>query len=149
MQFQKFEGPFSDAEILDLRHLFCGERLMLDLIECKRTKPPEPPPPGVSEDEYYIIGPTEESRVWRLSYNRPFALRTREVSLRLRRDPEAPPPGQCCFSEKSEWIDEFVADTFPNFFVPTHYVFTMLDHVIEILADKTPEIERMENTFAG
>jgi hypothetical protein len=104
--------------------------------------------PGVSEDEYYMIGPTDESRVWRLTYERPFAVRTRDLGLQLKSAP-ANFLAQCCFSERSEWIDEFTFGPFFAHYVPTHYVFTLLDHIVEILGDKSPENEEVENTLTS
>ena len=145
MPFEKFEGPFADAEFLGLRDLLCGERIVLDLIECKRTKPPEPPPAGVDENEYFVIEPTDESRVWRLTYDRPFAVKFRDRSLEFMDAPDENWPLQCSFSERSEWINQLVPPPNPTVFVPTHYIFGLLDHVIEILADRSPLVRQIPN----
>ena len=46
MAFEKFEGPFADAEMLGCRDVFCGQRLMLDLFEYQRGAPLEDSSPG-------------------------------------------------------------------------------------------------------
>ncbi len=57
MAFEKFEGPFADAEMLGCRDVFCGERLTLDLFEYQRGAPLEDRPPGTeTTGEAYLIG---------------------------------------------------------------------------------------------
>jgi hypothetical protein len=143
MKFEKFEGPFNDAEYLGLRDLFCGERLVIDLIECKRIKPEDEPPPDVSPDEYYLLEPTDESRVWRVAYNRPFSVKILDCGLELKQTPELVLPAQCCFTERSQWIDEFNFGPQLVEFVPTHYIFNLADRFVEVLADGSPEIEQV------
>ena len=143
MEFQKFEGPFNDAEALGLRDLFYGERLVIDLIECKRIKPPEEPPPDVREEDYYILEPTDESRVWRITYNPPFAVKICDRSIEGEKPLGANLPAQCCFSERSGWINEFSFSPILLEFVPTHYIFSLVGHFVEILADGSSEIEQV------
>ena len=143
MEFKDLGGPLRHVEALGLRDLFYGERLVVDLIECMRIKPPDEPPPGVSEEEYYTLEPTDESRVWRLTYNPPFAVKVRDHGIALKKTPALSLPAQCCFSEKSEWIDE--CDFGPQLaeFVPTHYIFDLVAHFVEVLGDGSPEIEQI------
>ena len=147
MEFKQFEGPFRDVEMLGLRDLFCGERLILDLIECKRIKPLDPPPPDVSEDEYYILEPTAESRVWRLTYQLPFAVKIGTPGVEPKKPSTVRLTAPCMYTEKSDWIDEFNFSPTLTDFVPTHYIFNLTDHSLEVLADNNPEIERVENTL--
>src|SRR3954453_2571041 len=149
MEFRKFEGPFNDAEGLGLRDLFCSERLILDLIEAKRIKPSDAPPTGVSESEYYILEPTEESRVWRLTYEPPFGIKLRGPSLEPRKESTVRLTAPCMFSEKSEWIDEFNFGPQLAGFLPTHYIFALTDHYLEVLADGNPLVQQVENTLSS
>ena len=147
MEFRKFEGPFNDAEGLALRDLFCSDRLILDLIEAKRVKPSDAPPPGISENEYYILEPTDESRVWRLTYDPPFGIKLRGPSLEPKEGSTSSLTAVCVFSEKSEWIDEFNFGAQLAGFVPTHYIFALTDHYLEVLADGNPMIQQVENAL--
>jgi hypothetical protein len=80
--FEKFEGPFADAEMLGCRDVFCGERLTLDLFEYQRGAPLEDRPPGTeTTGEAYLIGLTESSRIWRITFERPFAVKIHDQTL--------------------------------------------------------------------
>jgi hypothetical protein len=72
-------------------------------------------------------------------------MRARDQNLKLKHEPTKNFPGACCFSERSEWIEEFVFDQHLQFFTPTHYVFSFIDNFIEIMADSSPTVEEIAN----
>lgn len=136
--------------MLGCRDLFCGERLMLDLFEYQKSGPTEMvKTEGEAETESYTIGLTESSRIWRLTFERPFAVRVRDQTLALKSKANVNLPARCCFSEQSEWINEFAFDQRLELFTPTHYIFDLVDNFIEIMGDASPTVERIPNEMAG
>jgi hypothetical protein len=97
----------------------------------------------------HAIGLTASSRVWRLMFERPFAVRARDQNLKLKHKPTQIFPGPCCFSEQSEWIEGFIFDQHVQFFTPTHYVFCFTDNFIEIMADSSPTVEEIANEVSS
>jgi hypothetical protein len=146
MAFEKFEGPWNEVELLGCRDLFCGERLILDLFEYLQNRPDEHVRIGSQTiSGIHTIGLIENSRIWRLTFERPFAVRARDHNLKLKDQTTNNFPGRCCFSERSEWIDEFIFDQRSTFFTPTHYIFDLIDNFIEIIGDSSPTIEEIAN----
>jgi hypothetical protein len=153
MSFETFDAPFSEVKDLGCRDLLWGERLVLDLFEYLQSGPVEEikvadeTVPGA-----YPIGLTKSSRIWQLTFERPFAVRVRDKSLKFlqpkKQDPPLPSP--YCFTEKSAWLSELIPE--PLFsdprlgeLNPTHYIFNLWDDLIEIIADGSPIIEEIEN----
>ena len=133
-----------DAEIY-----FVGERLILDLFEYVQSGPDEDLTIGAETvSGAHAIGLTASSRVWRLTFERPFAVRARDRNLKLKHEPTQNFPGPCCFSEQSEWIEGFIFDQHLQFFTPTHYVFDLLDNFIEIMGDGSPSVEEIANEIS-
>ena len=150
MAFEKFEGPFADAGMLGCRDVFCGQRLMLDLFEYQRGAPLEDSSPGTeTTGEAYLIGLTESSRIWRITFERPFAVRIRDQTLGSKNKAKISLPARCSFSEQSEWINEFVFDQSLGLFTPTHYIFDLVDNFIEIVGDDSPTVEEIQNETGG
>jgi hypothetical protein len=150
MAFEKFDGPWDDAEFLGCRNLFCGERLILDLFEYQQSSPDEDLKIGSETlSETHTIGLTPTSRIWRLIFERPFAVRMRDPTLRCKAETTSNFPGRCCFSEQSEWIGEFVFDQGLGLFTPTHYVFDLIDSFIEIMGDSSPTVEEVANEVSA
>jgi hypothetical protein len=150
MAFEKFEGPFADAETLGCRDVFCGQRLMLDLFEYQRGAPLEDSALGTeAAGEAYPIGLTESSRIWRITFERPFAVRIRDQTLGSKNKAKINLPARCSFSEHSEWINEFVFDQSLGVFTPTHYIFDLVDNFIEIMGDDSPTVEEIQNETMG
>jgi hypothetical protein len=146
MAFEKFEGPWNDVELLGCRDLFCGERLILDLFEYLQSGPDEDIRIGSETiSGTHTIGLIAGSRIWRLIFERPFAVRMRDHNLKLKHEMTNNFPGRCCFSERSEWIDEFTFDQRLAFFTPTHYIFNLIDNFIEIIGDGSPAAEEIAN----
>src|SRR5205814_2327207 len=79
---------------------------------------------------------------------RPFMVRMRDQNLKSKHQTEKNFPGRCCFSEQSEWINEFVFEQRLRLFTPTHYVFDLIDNFIEILGDSSPTIEKIANEIS-
>ena len=128
MAFEKFEGPWNGVELLGCRNLFCGDRLILDLFEYLQNGPDEEVTiRSETISGTHTIGLTPTSRIWRLTFERPFAVRARDHNLKLKNEARDDVPGRCCFSERSAWIDEFIFSQHLRFFTPTHYVFDLLD----------------------
>jgi hypothetical protein len=146
MAFKRFEGPWNEADLLGCRNLFCGERLVLDLFEYLQSGPDEDLRIGSEAiSGTHTIGLTASSRIWRLTFDRPFAVRVRDHNLKMKHQTMNNFPGRCCFSERSEWIDEFIFDQHLGFFTPTHYIFDLIDNFIEIMGDNSPSIEEIAN----
>ena len=146
MAFEKFEGPWNEVELLGCRDLFCGERLILDLFEYLQSGQDEDIRIGSETiSGTHPIGLVASSRIWRLTFERPFAVRARDNDLTLKYQPKDNFPGPCCFSERSEWIDEFIFDQRLAFFAPTHYTFNLVDNFIEIIGDSSPTVEEIAN----
>ena len=146
MTFEKFEGPWNEIELLGCRNLFCGERLILDLFEYLQSGPDEDLRIGSETiSGTHTVGLTASSRIWRLIFERPFALRARDQNLKSKRQTINHFPGLCCFSERSEWIEEFIFNQCSGFFTPTHYVFDLIDDFIEIMGDGSPTLEEIAN----
>lgn len=146
MAFEKFEGPWNEVELLGCRDLFCGERLILDLFEYLQSGPEQDITIGPEKiSGTHAIGLIVGSRIWRLTFERPFALRARDSNLELKHQTTNNFPGRCCFSERSEWIDEFIFDQHSQFFTPTHYIFNLIDNFIEIIGDSSPTVEEIGN----
>ncbi|MGA7275348.1 MAG: hypothetical protein WBX14_10935 [Candidatus Udaeobacter sp.] len=146
MTFEKFEGPWNEIELLGCRNLFCGERLILDLFEYLQSGPDEDLRIGSEAiSGTHTIGLTASSRIWRLIFERPFAVRARDQNLKSKQQTINDFPGPCCFSERSEWIEEFIFNQRPGFFTPTHYVFNLIDNFIEIMGDGSPRLEEIAN----
>jgi len=81
----------------------------LDLFEYLQTGPDENVKIGSETiSGTHTIGLTASSRIWRLTFERPFAVRMRDQNLKSKHQTEKNFPGRCCFSEQSEWINEFV-----------------------------------------
>jgi hypothetical protein len=150
MIFEKFEGAWDEAEFLGCRNLFCGERLILDLFEYLQTGPDEDVKvESESISETHTIGLNASSRIWRLMFDRPFAVRMHDQNLKPKHQIDKNLAGRCCFSEHSEWIKEFVFDQRLGLFTPTHYIFDLIDNFIEILADSSPSIEDITNDIGS
>jgi hypothetical protein len=150
MAFRKFEGPFSEAEFLECRSLFIGERLIIDLYECLPLGESEMTEVEGEQVPIHTMGLSESSRIWRFSFDHPFILRRRDRALALREPlSETKPVANCCYSEDSAWIEEFNFDASPRVFVPTHYLFSCVDQVIEVLGDDHPEVEQIANDLNG
>jgi len=82
MEFEKFDGPWDDAELLGCRNLFCGDRLILDLFEYQQNSPDEDLKIGSETfSGTHMIGLTASSRIWRLTFDRPFAVKMRDHNL--------------------------------------------------------------------
>jgi len=144
MAFEKFEGPWNDVELLGCRDLFCGERLILDLFEYLQSGPDEDIRIGSETiSGAHTIGLIVGSRIWRLTFERPFAVRACDHNLKLKRQTTNNFPGRSYFSERSEWIDEFIFDQRLAFFAPTHYIFNLIDNFIEIIGDSSPTVEEI------
>ena len=119
MAFEKFEGPWNGIELLGCRNLFFGERLILDLFEYLQSGPDEHLTIGTETvSGAHAIGLTASSRIWRLTFERPFAVTARDQNLKLKHEPTRNFPGPCYFSEQSEWIEEFIFDQHLQFFTP-------------------------------
>jgi len=146
MAFEKFEGPWDDAGLLGCRNLFCGERLILDLFEYQQSSPDQDLKIGSETfSGTHTIGFTASSRIWRLTFERPFAVRVRDRKLGSKCQTTNTFPERCCFSEQSEWINEFAFDQRLDLFTPTHYVFDLIDNFIEIMGDSSPTVEEIAN----
>jgi hypothetical protein len=155
MSFKSFETPFSDVQGLGCRDLLWGERLVLDLFEYLESgHAEETAVPGEKILDAHTIGLTKSSRIWRLTFERAFAVRVRDESVRLlqpQKTEEPPLPSRYCFTEKSAWLCELFPDAFdPRIgdLTPTHYIFDLLDDFIEIVADDNPTIQEIENDVA-
>ena len=150
MEFEKFDGPWDDAELLGCRNLFCGDRLILDLFEYQQNSPDEDLKIGSETfSRTHMIGLTASSRIWRLTFDRPFAVKVRDHNLESKHKAETNLPGRCCFSEQSDWINDFVFDQRLGLFTPTHYVFDLIDNFIEIMGDSSPMIEEVANEVSS
>lgn len=148
IQLRKFEGPWEDAEALGCRDLFCGDRLLLDLFEYQQSSPDEEITLGEEViPDSHTIGLTEASRIWRISFYRPFALRMWDANMHRREPGKLKPPAPCSFTEDSTWIREFDFEKVD--FIPTHYVFVLLDQVIEVLGQDQPQVEEIQNDLKG
>ncbi len=144
MPFEKFEGPFADVDPLGCRSIFCGDRLILDLFEYKQSGPDEEVQIGGKHIiENHPIGLTESSRIWRITFDRPYAVRMRDRNLQHFESHKVDLPALCCFSEDTEWTREFKIDPRVGPFVLTHYVFNSLDYPIEILANESLAVEQI------
>jgi hypothetical protein len=148
MNFRKFDGPWRDLPTLGCRNLFCGDRLVLDLFEYRQSSPDEEVTvAGETFEGSHLIGLTAASRIWRITFDRPFALKLRDVNLRRKEPDRVDLPGPCSYTEDSDWIRAF--DFEQTSFVPTHYVFATLDGVIEILGQDQPEVEERQDEEAA
>jgi hypothetical protein len=147
--FRKFEGPWGAAEALGCRNLFYGDRLILDIFQYQQSSPDEEVTLGdeVVPDSH-LIGFTEVSRIWRITFDRPFAVRVRDRNIRKQEPKKLSLPGPCSFTEDSDWLLEVEFDPNSRPFTPTHYVFALVDDTIEILGDNQPTVEEMPNEFA-
>ena len=146
--WRKFEGPWGDAEALGCRNLFYGQRLFLDLFDYQPSSPDEEVKIGddVIPDSH-LIGLTESSRIWRITFDRPFAVRVRDINLNQSK-PEGPGISfPCNFTEDSDWLREL--DFGKADFIATHYLFATLDDFIEIVGQDRPEVEELPNDLAG
>ena len=156
MTFEPLEAPFADIQRLGCRDLFWGEHAILDLFEYQESGPAGQVEVEGEKVSDVQIGLTPSSRIWRLTFERALALRVRDESLRFfQPQPPSEPafPAACCFAYKSAWL----AEIFPELsgvdrrlgeLVPIHYVFALLDDFIEIIADDSPIIERVENDLS-
>jgi hypothetical protein len=149
MPFEKFEGPFSDTERLGCRNLFCGVRLMLDLFEYKQSGPVEEVKDEGETVPSYVIGLTESSRLWRITFDRPYTVKMLDGTLKRREPPKLNLPAPCCFSVDSEWIREFVFEKESADYIPTHYIFKLIEDFIEIIAYDSPAVEEIANDVQG
>jgi len=157
MSFEPLNAPFADVDRLGCRDLLWGERLILDLFEYLESGPEEEMEiAGEKVSGIQSIGLTQSSRIWRLTFERVFALSVWDESLRFlqpQQKQEPPWPSACCFAYESPWLSEL----FPNpasidqrwEFTPVHYVFALLDDLIEIVADDSPAIEQIANELAA
>jgi hypothetical protein len=91
------------------------------------------------------LGLTAASRIWRLTFERPFAVKARDQNLKLKHEAINDIPSPCCFSERSEWIDDFIFGQPFQFFTPTHYIFNLIDNFVEIMRDDSPTVEEIAN----
>jgi len=140
MPFEKFESPFENVELLGSRDLFCGEKLVLDLVEYQQGERvgADPMAPRASEPSYRL----DASRTWRITFERPFAVKVRNQSLQSR-EPKINLPGRCCVAEQSEWLVKFVFDRRPDSLTMIHYVFDLIDNFVEIIGNDCPNIEEL------
>ena len=155
MSFEAFDTVFSKVELVGCRNLLWGQRLVLDLFEYLESDPGEEMEVGGEKvEDAHTIGLTESSRIWRLTFERPFAVRIRDESLKFlepQSNQKPQLPSRYCFAERSPWLSEVfpeAPDPRAGELTPTHYIFDLLDDFIEILADDTPTIEEIENTMA-
>lgn len=148
--FRKFEGPWGDTEALGCRDLLYGDRLILDLFEYQQSSPDEEVKIGEEVfSDSHLIGLTESSRIWRITFDRPFAVRVRDRNIRRKEPRKLTLAGPCSFTEDSEWIREVEFDPSSRPFTPTHYIFALVDDAIEILGDDRPTVEEIPNELAG
>ena len=146
--WRKFEGPWGDAEALGCRNLFYGQRLFLDLFDYQQSSPGEEIKIGDEViPETHLIGLTESSRIWRITFDRPFAVRAHDINLNQRNSEESGIPFPCNFTEDSHWLRGFDFEKVE--FIPTHYLFATLDAYIEIAGQDQPEVEELPNDLAG
>jgi hypothetical protein len=156
MPFEPLNAPFSDVKGLGCRDLLWGERLILDLFEYLESGPPEEVEiAGETVSGVHTIGLTPDSRIWRLTFERALAVRVRDESLKFFQSKvkeETPLPSPYCFTDNSPWLSELIPDTKiePRLgeLTPTHYVFALWDDFVEIIADDSPTIERIDNDLA-
>jgi hypothetical protein len=156
MSFEPLEAAFSSVERLGCRDVLWGERLILDLFEYLESGDAQEVEVGGEKLEgVQTIGLTKASRIWRLTFERALAVRVRDESLRFfqpKPEEESPLPAACCFTYQSAWLSELFPD--PTFnqhlgeLAPTHYIFNLLDDLVEIVADDSPTIEEIENELA-
>lgn len=157
MSFEPLNAPFADVERLGCRDLLCGERLILDLFEYLESGPEEEMEIGGEKvSGIQSIGLTPSSRIWRLTFERVFALRVHEEALRRlqpQQNQQSSLPAVCCFAYDSPWLSELFTD--PGTveqrwgFTPVHYVFDLLDDYVEIVADDSPVIDQLENELGA
>jgi len=155
VSFEAFQTLFSDVELVGCRNLLWGQRLILDLFEYLESGSAEQMEvAGEGMQEVQTIGMTASSRVWRLTFERPFAVKVRDESVKFLepRDKQKPQlPSRFCYTDRSPWLSELFPDALdPRMggYTPTHYVFDLLDDSIEIIADDNPTIEQIENDMA-
>jgi hypothetical protein len=147
MLFEPLDTPFADVERLGCRDLLWGQKLILDLFEYLATGPAEEMEvAGEKVSDVHTIALTASSRIWRLTFESPLAVRVRDESIRHlepRDNPQPQLPSRYCFTYKSPWLSELLPHaTDPRLgeLTPAHYVFDLLDDFIEI--------ETIENDLA-
>ena len=152
MAFEPFDIVFAEVELVGCRNLLWGQRLILDLFEYLESGPAEEMEVGgEGMQDVQTIGLTASSRVWRLTFERPFAVRVRDESIKfLEPHIKAKPqlPSRYCYTNSSPWLAELFPDPLDprvGDFTPTHYVFDLLDDFVEIIADDNPTIEQIDN----
>src|SRR4051812_23448025 len=155
MSFKAFETAFSEVTGVGCRDLLWGARLVLDLFEYLQSGPSEEMEvAGETVKDTHTIGLTASSRIWRLTFEQPLAVRVRDESIRFlepQDDSKLQLPSRYCFANSSPWLSELFPDPLDprlGSWTPTHYVFDLLDDFIEIIADETPTIEVIDNDLA-
>ncbi len=144
MTFRKFEGPFSDVRLLGCRNLFLSDRLILDVGEYQESNPETVEIDG-EKVESHVVGLTETSRLWRFTFERPFVLRTRDRDIHEQEPVSLELPGKCSYSEDSDWLRSFETDPNVRSFIPTHYIFELVEYTVEIIGDDSPAVEEIAN----
>jgi hypothetical protein len=93
------------------------------------------------------VGLTKDSRVWRLVFSSPIALRVRNESQYLTHSERDKLPGPYCFSRNSEWLKEIKSEPLINETTELiHIILVLWDDLIEIVTEDFPSIEEMKPT---
>lgn len=155
MAFESFDTAFSEIELVGCRNLLWGQKLILDLFEYLESGPAEEMEVGGEGlQDVQTIGLTASSRIWRLTFERPLAVKVRDESIKFlapQNKEKSQLPSRYCYTDTSPWLSELFPDPLDprvGDLTPTHYVFDLLDDFVEIIADDNPTIEQIENDMA-
>jgi hypothetical protein len=146
MPFEPLNASFSEIKGLGCRYVIWQSPLVLELFKyC---------PSGPTED-FEIAGRkisgtrpaniTKESRIWRLTFKQPIAMRVRDENIYLMHPERDNLPSCYSFSKDSAWLSELRKEPLFSFPNAIHSIFILWDDIVEIISDGLPTIEEISN----
>lgn len=147
MNASKLEAPFADIEGLGRRIISWADLLTIELFEFKPTGPDEEI--EINGHRFNIgrpVGETNCSRVWRLTYACPIAIRVRDENIALEHPEREALPSPYAYASESQWIAEMSKEPLfdcKGFVNLVHTYLLLWDDMIEVLSDGLPEIEEI------
>ena len=147
MKFTNLKVPFAETGI-GRKTVAWTDALIIDAFEYKETGPSEEIEiDGRSVNIGRPVDETTESRVWRLTFKSPIALRMSDENIALEHPERHELPSPYSYATESQWISEFERESLfdrKRYGNLIHIYFVFWNDMIEVLSDGLPDIEEIK-----